>query len=105
MPKPQSPIRVIPAKFKLDFCLPKRNALISVVIFIVACAFLFENFYSEAKKNAVRQLNQEQLILARQAAHGIEDYFATWAGALASFAKMDQIIHTDASGRRQIDLF
>ena len=102
---PHRTVRVKPTNFKFELCMPKRNNLISVFVFIVVCAFLFENFYSEAKKNAVRQLNEEQLIHAKQAAHGIEEYFATWKGILASFAKMDEIIQGNSLGQRDMDLF
>lgn len=85
--------------------MPQKSSLISLFVFTVVCAFLFESFYSEAKKNAIRHLNEEQLIHAKQAAHGIEEYFATWTGILASFAKMDEIIGTNYDGKRTMDLF
>ncbi|MGA2786367.1 MAG: PAS domain S-box protein [Verrucomicrobiota bacterium] len=45
------------------------------------------------------------MIHARQAAHGIEDFFATWTRNLSSLSKMDEIIDDDAVGRRYMQLF
>jgi two-component system, cell cycle sensor histidine kinase and response regulator CckA len=53
--------------------------------FVGLCAYLFVVFYSEAEKTVIRQLNDKQQIHAKQAAHGIEDFFATWTGILSSF--------------------
>lgn len=73
--------------------------------FVGLCAYLFIIFYDEAEKTAIRQLNDEQRIHAEQAAHGIEDYFATWTGILNSFSKMDMIISVDADGKQYMKLF
>jgi PAS domain S-box-containing protein len=62
-------------------------------------------FYQEAKNTAVTRLNEEQMIHARQAARGIEDFFATWTGSLDSLSKMDEIIDSDAVGKRYMKLF
>ena len=83
----------------------KRSLLFLIIVFIVVCAFLFSTFYHEAKENAVRQLNEEQLIHAKQAAHGIEEFFTTWTGILDSFGKLDDIINTDSDGKWLMGLF
>lgn len=83
----------------------KAGFLILICVFIVACAFLFNGFYHEAKKNAVRQLNEEQTIHARQASHGIEEFFSTWTGILVAFSKMDEIIDIDSNGKRHMEFF
>ncbi len=44
-------------------------------------------FYEEAKTAAITRLNQEQMIYARQASQGIEDFFATWTRSLSALTK------------------
>ena len=67
----------------------RRTLIFLITCFVGLCAYLFIVFYDEAKKTAIRQLNEEQQIHAKQAARGIEDFFATWTGTLNSFAKID----------------
>jgi two-component system, cell cycle sensor histidine kinase and response regulator CckA len=83
----------------------KRTLLFLIICFVGLCAYLFIVFNDEAEKTAIRQLNEEQQIHAKQAAHGIEDYFATWTGILNSFSKMDTMVSVDADGKRNMTLF
>ncbi|HOI17331.1 MAG TPA: cache domain-containing protein, partial [Geobacteraceae bacterium] len=84
----------------------KKGRLIFLIIaLIAACAFLFSFFYAQAKKAAVKKLNEEQLIHAKQAAHGIEDFFATWTGILNSLSAMSDIIDVTPEGERHLELF
>lgn len=83
----------------------KRYLVFLVIIFSAVCALVFNVFYREARNTAIKKLNEEQVVHARQAALGIEDFFRTWTGILNSFAKMDEIINTDAGGKRYIKLF
>ena len=69
------------------------------LVIMAACALLFNLFYQEAKRKAITQLNEEQMIHAKQAAQGIEDFFATWTRSLIALAQMDEIIATDAVGK------
>ena len=75
------------------------------VIFTSACIFLFNFFYREAKDAAIKRLNDEQMIHAKQAAQGIGYFFATWTRSLTSLSKMDEIIDNDAVGKRYMKLF
>jgi PAS domain S-box-containing protein len=70
-----------------------------------ACAFLFNVFYREAKNTAITKLNEEQMIHARQAARGIEDFFTTWVQNLTSLSKIAEIIDNDPVGQRYLKLF
>ncbi len=84
----------------------KKRAFIALtIVFAGACAFLFNSFYMEAKNAAIAKLNEEQTIHAKQAARGIEEFFATWTRSLSSLSKMEAIIDTDAAGKRDIELF
>ena len=83
----------------------KRTFIALTIVFTGACAFLFNIFYKEAKNTAITKLNEEQMIHAKQAARGIEDFFATWTRSLNSLSKMDAIIDTDAVGKRYMKFF
>jgi PAS domain S-box-containing protein len=73
--------------------------------FGTACGLLFNSFYRDARIAAVAKLQDEQRIHARQAARGIEDFFATWASILGAFSRMGEIVDIDANGRRDLALF
>lgn len=83
----------------------KRTFIFLVIIFGAVCVLLFNAFYREAKNTAIKRLHDEQVVHARQAALGIEDFFKTWTETLNSFSKMDEIINIDADGKRFIKLF
>jgi PAS domain S-box-containing protein len=73
--------------------------------FTGGCALLFGLFYREAKNNAITKLHEEQRIHAKQAARGIENFFATWTRTLDALAKMDEVADNDAVGQRLLKLF
>ena len=83
----------------------KKTFIALMIVFTAACAFVFNIFYREAKNTAVTKLNEEQTIHAKQAARGIEEFFATWTRDLNSLSKMDEIVDTDAVGKRYMKLF
>ena len=83
----------------------KRIFIALAIIFSGACAFLFNIFYNDAKKTAIMDLNEQQTIHAKLAALGIEDFFANWTQSLISLSKMDDVIDTDAVGKRVMNLF
>jgi PAS domain S-box-containing protein len=88
-----------------DLPVAKKIFIALAIIFTGASVFLFNSFYKEAKKIAITKLNEEQMIHAKQAAQGIEDFFATWTRNLSSLSKMDEIIDNDAAGKRYMKLF
>ena len=83
----------------------KRTSIAIAIIFIVASVFLFNSFYNEAKNTAITKLNEEQMIHARQAARGIQDFFETWTRSLNSLSKMDEIVDNNAAGKRFLRTF
>jgi PAS domain S-box-containing protein len=68
------------------------------------CAFLFHIFYSEARTTAIRHTNETQMVHAKVAARGIEEYFTTWIGVLNALSKTEDIIKNDADGKNIIKL-
>lgn len=83
----------------------KRSFAFLVIVLTGICSLVFSLIYEQAKGSAINRLNDEQLIHAKQAARGIEEYFATWTGILTSMSKMSEIISVDAVGKRQMQLF
>jgi PAS domain S-box-containing protein len=76
-----------------------------MIAFSVGAALLFFAFYRDAKNAAVANLHEEQRIHAKQAARGIEDFFATWTSSLTALSRMPEILEGAAAGRQQIRLF
>jgi signal transduction histidine kinase len=85
--------------------LKKRILIILAIIFTGVCALLFNSFYKDAKNTAIKMLNEEQMIHAKQAARGIENFFAMWTRNLNSLSKMNEISDNDAVGQRYMKLF
>ncbi len=83
----------------------KRALALLVVVATIVCGLIFTLSYDKAKDAAISRLHDEQMIHARQAAQGIEEYFATWTGILSSLARMKEIAVLDAQGRQQMEFF
>ncbi|MCE5283831.1 MAG: PAS domain S-box protein [Deltaproteobacteria bacterium] len=83
----------------------KKVLFLLIAVFVGLAVFLFHTFYDEARKNAIDRLNEQQLIHARQAAQGIEDFFGTWTGILISLARMQEIVENNAAGKRYMGFF
>jgi PAS domain S-box-containing protein len=77
----------------------------SVPFLVALCGALFAVFYRDARQNAVRALNDEQALHARQAAQGIEEFFSGWQRVLASLARIESVAELDADGRKYMALF
>ena len=84
-----------------------RKAIFVALALVIAgaCTFIFEGIYQEAKNAAVTKLDQQEMIYARQAARGIEDYFATWTGNLSALSRMNTVVADDREGKAVLKLF
>jgi C4-dicarboxylate-specific signal transduction histidine kinase len=83
-----------------------RTIFFSLAIVIAgACVFIFEGIYREAKSAAITKLDQQEMIYARQAARGIEEYFATWTGNLNALSRMNSVVIDDSEGTAVLKLF
>jgi signal transduction histidine kinase len=84
----------------------RKTIFIALALVVAgACVAIFEGIYQEAKSAAVTKLNQQQMIYARQAARGIEEYFATWTGNLNALSQMKTIIADDRECKTVLKLF
>ncbi|MGO9949360.1 MAG: hypothetical protein ACLPWG_21230, partial [Steroidobacteraceae bacterium] len=78
---------------------PKTIFISLAVGIAVACVLIFEGIYQQARTTAITKLYQQELIDARQAARGIEDYFATWTGNLNALSQMNTVVADDREGK------
>ncbi|WP_224984501.1 hybrid sensor histidine kinase/response regulator [Geomonas agri] len=76
-----------------------------VLICTCLCGLVFLFSYQQARESAIARLHDEQMIHAKQAAQGIQDYFSTWTGILSSMARMKEIAAADGAGRQQMEFF
>jgi PAS domain S-box-containing protein len=83
----------------------KKTFVALALVFAGACTFLFNIFYQEARTTAIAKLHEEQMIHAKQAAQGIEDFFDAWTRNLSALAKTDEIVDNDAVGQHYLKLF
>ncbi|MBU4236793.1 MAG: response regulator [Proteobacteria bacterium] len=82
------------------------NNLKSVALYLLlllAGAAIFYPPYRIVRDNTIQALNAQQLILARQAAKGIEEHFHHYRSILAYLAKQDSIIRIDRQGRQLLE--
>ena len=80
-----------------------RYVLFVFVFFIGLCSFIFTSFYEKAKQESIKNLNTEQLLYARQAARGIEDFFTGWTMILTTLSETSHIKNMDKTGKDNIE--
>ncbi len=78
--------------------------LLLLAVMFCLCFFLFTSFYNQAKQEAIKDSHNEQLLYARQAARGIEDFFNNWTHTLTALSEMDSIINLDKRGKEDMEL-
>ena len=74
--------------------------LLGVVCF---CLYLFQMIYSEVKEKTIADLNSQQLIHAKQAGRGIEEYFSDLITFLTKVSESGHVISLDDQGRKELD--
>jgi PAS domain S-box-containing protein len=75
---------------------------LALSIWVIACLALFHIFYQNAKETAIAELNARQMIHAKQAAKGIEEFFNHWITLLESTALRDSIVSLNDEGKSQM---
>jgi PAS domain S-box-containing protein len=81
-----------------------RYILFFLVVIIGFCSFLFTSFYNQAKQEAIKNINNEQLLHARHAARGIEDFFNNWTRTLTFLSESKSVIDMDETGKKNLRL-
>jgi two-component system cell cycle sensor histidine kinase/response regulator CckA len=81
-----------------------RYMLLFFAVMLGICFFIFTSFYNQAKQEAIKGNDNEQLLYAKQAARGIEDFFNNWTRTLTALAESSSIINMDKAGKEDIEL-
>jgi signal transduction histidine kinase len=77
---------------------------ISLVLFAL-CISLFYYLYSVEKNKTIDELNARQLVHAKQAAKGLENYVDSWIKQLIILSRNESIIKLTPQGKKFIDTF
>lgn len=81
----------------------KNKLWVYFLIFLIGfCAFFFNYAYEDAKKAAIKDLNEKQFSHARQADIGIEDYFKHWTNLLQSITHLDGVANLNETGKKYL---
>ena len=72
-------------------------------VWILACLILFHFLYQHTKEMAIADLNERQMIHAKQAVKGIDGYFDHYITVLTSTASRDPIISIDDEGKSLLE--
>ena len=74
-----------------------------LIAVVCVCLYLFHVIYSEVKEKTISDLNSRQLIFARQAGRGIEEYFSDLIIFLTKISESGHVISLDDQGRKEMD--
>jgi PAS domain S-box-containing protein len=81
----------------------KNKLWVCFLIFLSGfCAFFFNYAYEDAKKTAIKDLNEKQLSYARQTGIGIEDFFKHWTNLLNAISHVDGVANLNETGRKYL---
>jgi|GEM_PF-1022012 len=75
------------------------------LVLLVVCGFLLYSVYTDIELKTITEHNNEQIVLANQAAAGIERFFTTYNSSLSFLAQNRHIIRLDSEGREQMREF
>lgn len=80
----------------------KRYWIVSVLILLGICAYLFNYFYQVERKRKIEEILGHQKIHARQAAQSFTGLFDKWNSVLYHMATDENIITLNKAGRTQM---
>lgn len=80
----------------------KRYWIVSVLILLGICAYLFNYFYQVERKRKIEEILGHQKIHARQAAQSFTGLFDKWNSVLYHMANDENIITLSKAGRTQM---
>jgi two-component system, cell cycle sensor histidine kinase and response regulator CckA len=81
----------------------KRHILLPLITFIFG--YMLFSVHEEVKQKTIDDFNGQQMILAKQAAKGIENYFKNYFQALTYLASFDDVILANQRGKKIISDF
>lgn len=74
---------------------------ILIILFTAAFAALYVS-YTEVRKKSLEKLSERQMLLARQAATGIEEFFGSYTNMFMQYALAPEMVNFDNEGKRLI---
>ncbi|HEX2937244.1 MAG TPA: ATP-binding protein [Bacteroidales bacterium] len=80
----------------------KKYWIVSVLILLGICAYLFNYFYQVERKRKIEEILSHQRIHARQAARSFTGLFEKWNSVLYYMANNENIITLNKAGRAQM---
>ncbi|HDO31124.1 MAG TPA: response regulator [Desulfobacteraceae bacterium] len=83
----------------------KYTVFFILLLILGCCSFLFYLSYRDVKIKTIAAFNNEQRIMARQAAREIQSFFTEYAISLGYLAKHKNIIDLDQAGKKLIKEF
>lgn len=75
------------------------------ILLTSVCGFLLHSAYIEVENRTIDQLNNQQLLAARQAATSIEDIFKHYLNLLNRLAGVEHIVSLDEQGKDLLRIF
>lgn len=81
-----------------------RRWLALFICVLVVCAVLFGLFYNEVRKDAIDNLNEQQLVIAQQTKKAIEGFFRFHRDSLIRNAAQESIINLDNGGKAKMEI-
>ena len=79
--------------------------LASILVFVVACFYLFFTTYQRVRNDAIEDLNKQQTAHARQAKAAIEGFFQQYFKMLHHLVRHEEIIAFGEAGKHTIQEF
>ncbi len=79
--------------------------VLTFFIIILFCIYVFYLPYHEIKLEAIKSLNSEQMVLAKQAAKGIQSFFEHYTYELDYMSRSADVILMNSKGRARIEDF
>lgn len=83
----------------------KYTVFFILLLILSCCSFLFYLSYRDVQIKTIAAFNNEQRIMARQAARGIQSFFTEYAISLGYLAKQKDIVDLNQAGRERIKEF
>ncbi|MBU0769369.1 MAG: Cache 3/Cache 2 fusion domain-containing protein [Proteobacteria bacterium] len=96
-------IQDIKLKYELEVKMKHKFMLGFLLCALGLCLYLFQIIYAETKENAIAELNSRQMIHAKQARRGIEDFFSNVTIFLTKISESSHIVDLDDQGRNELD--
>ena len=78
---------------------------ILILAVVIGLSILFYLPYQTVKNRTINSFNKEQLILAKQAAEGMQNVFSLYGKALDYYSSQPSVIEMDEDGRRELGNF